>query len=373
MKHVHILGVCGTFMGGIAAIAREAGYRSPGSDRGIYPPMSEQLTRLGIDLIEGFEAEQPIRPRRRGGRQRDDPRNARGRGSAEPADSLHVRAEWLAATVLRERRVVAVSGTHGKTTTTSLLAWILQNAGREAGYLIGGAPVDFGFLGPARQRSRVRHRGRRIRHRILRQARQVPALPAGDADRQQPGIRSADIYPDLQAIVRQFHQLVRSVPGNGRLIAGRRCQRGCPAETRLLDGAGAFLGRAGSGGGRGRAGRIRPAASACATGAGTSAACRGVSAAPQRRERHGRVPRPCTSAWIPRRRWQASRASAACAAGCSSSATRRRAPVRRFRASSDRDPPHDQGLRARPTCSGCWRCSAALEQHESSAPGKARW
>ena len=133
-------------MGGVAAIAREAGFRVTGSDRNIYPPMSDQLARLGVQLIEGYAADQL------------DPApdmvvigNVMTRGMPVIEEVLNRRLpymsgpEWLASTVLRDRSVIGVSGTHGKTTTTSLVAWILECAGRKAGFLIGGAPVDFEF------------------------------------------------------------------------------------------------------------------------------------------------------------------------------------------------------------------------------------
>ncbi|MDE1924534.1 MAG: UDP-N-acetylmuramate:L-alanyl-gamma-D-glutamyl-meso-diaminopimelate ligase, partial [Gammaproteobacteria bacterium] len=142
--HVHILGVGGTFMGGLAAIARSAGFRVTGSDRDLYPPMSTQLEALGIDVIQGYEAEQlDLNP---------DVvvvGNALSRG-VPVVESMLDRGmryvsgpEWLAAEVLRGRHVLAVAGTHGKTTTTSMLAWILESAGLAPGFLIGGVPANF--------------------------------------------------------------------------------------------------------------------------------------------------------------------------------------------------------------------------------------
>ena len=142
--HVHILGISGTFMGGIAAIARAAGHRVTGSDRNVYPPMSTQLESLGIDVIQGFEAAQL------------DPApdivvvgNVMTRG--QPViEALLERGlpymsgpEWLSREVLKDRWVLAVAGTHGKTTTSSLLAWILEHAGLAPGFLIGGVPANF--------------------------------------------------------------------------------------------------------------------------------------------------------------------------------------------------------------------------------------
>lgn len=235
MKHIHILGACGTFMGGIAAIAREAGYRVTGSDRGIYPPMSDQLARLGIELVEGFDAGQL------------DPApdvvvvgNVMTRGMPVIEAMLErglpwtSGPEWLATHVLRDRHVIAVSGTHGKTTTTSLLAWIFESAGRNVGFLIGGAPADFEFsarLGTDPvfvieadeydiaffdKRAKFLH----YRPRTL-------VINNIEYDH-------ADIYPDLDAILNQFHQLVRTVPGNGRIVVpaadpvvDRLLARGC--------------------------------------------------------------------------------------------------------------------------------------------------
>ncbi|RPH40952.1 MAG: UDP-N-acetylmuramate:L-alanyl-gamma-D-glutamyl-meso-diaminopimelate ligase, partial [Burkholderiales bacterium] len=144
--HLHILGICGTFMGGLAAIAREAGHRVTGCDANVYPPMSDQLRALGIDLIEGFDASQiGLAP---------DVwvvGNVVTRGNPLMEAILDARQpyisgpQWLAENVLAGRRVLAVAGTHGKTTTSSLLAWILEACGRSPGFLIGGVPVDFPF------------------------------------------------------------------------------------------------------------------------------------------------------------------------------------------------------------------------------------
>lgn len=217
--HVHILGICGTFMGGIAAIARAAGFTVTGSDRNVYPPMSTQLEALGINLTEGFDAAQ-LTPA---------PDvvvigNVMTRGQPvieallESGLPFASGPEWLAREVLKERWVLAVAGTHGKTTTASLLAWILEHAGLEPGFLIGGVPVNFGVsarLGAAPffvieadeydtaffdKRAKFVH----YRPRTL-------ILNNLEYDH-------ADIYPDIGAIQRQFHHLVRIVPGSGRII-----------------------------------------------------------------------------------------------------------------------------------------------------------
>ncbi len=218
--HVHILGICGTFMGGIAALAKAAGHTVTGSDSGIYPPMSDELARLGIDVFEGWGSAQ------------FSPRpdiviigNAMSRGNEAVEYVLNEGLEydsgpaWLAAHVLRERWVLAVAGTHGKTTTTSLLAWILEYAGLEPGFLIGGVAENFGltarfgsspfFVIEADEydtaffdkRSKFVH----YRPRTL-------ILNNLEFDH-------ADIFADLAAIEWQFHQLLRTVPANGRIIA----------------------------------------------------------------------------------------------------------------------------------------------------------
>jgi UDP-N-acetylmuramate: L-alanyl-gamma-D-glutamyl-meso-diaminopimelate ligase len=219
MQHVHILGVCGTFMGGVAAIAKEAGYRVTGSDRNIYPPMSTQLQRLGVELIEGYEAAQL------------DPApdvvvvgNVMTRGMPVIEELLNRRIpymsgpEWLAGAVLRGRHVIGVSGTHGKTTTTSLVAWILEHAGRRAGFLIGGVPADFEFsarLGSdpvfviEADEYDTAFFDKRAKFLLYRP--QTLIINNLEFDH-------ADIYPDLEAITRQFHQLIRAVPANGRLV-----------------------------------------------------------------------------------------------------------------------------------------------------------
>ncbi len=217
--HVHILGVCGTFMGGVAAIARAAGFRVTGSDRNVYPPMSTQLEALGIQVTEGFEASQlePAPDMVVVG-------NVMTRGQPVIEALLESRIpylsgpEWLAREVLKERWVLAVAGTHGKTTTSSLLAWILEHAGLNPGFLIGGVPANFGVsarLGAApffvieadeydtaffdKRAKFVHYRPRTV------------VLNNLEFDH-------ADIYPDVAAIQRQFHHLVRTVPGSGRIV-----------------------------------------------------------------------------------------------------------------------------------------------------------
>jgi UDP-N-acetylmuramate: L-alanyl-gamma-D-glutamyl-meso-diaminopimelate ligase len=229
--HVHILGICGTFMGGIAAIARAAGHRVTGSDRNVYPPMSTQLQALGIELIQGYDAEQlDLNP---------DVvvvGNVMTRGMPvieamlDRGVSYTSGPEWLASAVLRERWVLAVAGTHGKTTTSSMLAWILQDAGLSPGFLIGGIPDNFGEsarLGEAPffvieadeyDTAFFDKRAKFVHYRP-----RTAVLNNLEYDH-------ADIYPDLAAIERQFHHLVRTVPRIGRIV----CNGVDPALTRVL-------------------------------------------------------------------------------------------------------------------------------------------
>ncbi|MFO1426438.1 MAG: UDP-N-acetylmuramate:L-alanyl-gamma-D-glutamyl-meso-diaminopimelate ligase [Steroidobacteraceae bacterium] len=217
--HVHILGICGTFMGGIAAIAKAAGHRVTGSDRNVYPPMSTQLAELGIEVVEGFDAAQL------------DPApdvvvvgNVMTRGHAV-IEALLERGipyasgpEWLAREVLRDRWVLAVAGTHGKTTTTSLLAWILERAGLAPGFLIGGVPADFGVS--ARLGAKpffVIEADEYDTAFFDKRAKFVHYRPR-TAILNNLEFDHADIYPDVASIQRQFHHLVRIVPGGGRIV-----------------------------------------------------------------------------------------------------------------------------------------------------------
>ncbi|MGA8094535.1 MAG: UDP-N-acetylmuramate:L-alanyl-gamma-D-glutamyl-meso-diaminopimelate ligase [Steroidobacteraceae bacterium] len=217
--HVHILGVCGTFMGGIAAIARADGHRVTGSDSNVYPPMSTQLEALGIELTEGYGAAQL------------DPApdvvvvgNVMTRGQPV-VEALLDRGipyasgpEWLAREVLRDRWVLAVAGTHGKTTTSSLLAWILEHAGLEPGFLIGGVPANFetsARLGAAPffviEADEYDTAFFDKRAKFVHYHPRTVILNNLEFDH-------ADIYPDVAAIQRQFHHLVRTVPGGGRIV-----------------------------------------------------------------------------------------------------------------------------------------------------------
>lgn len=218
--HIHILGICGTFMAGVAAIAKAAGHRVTGSDQGVYPPMSDQLVAMGIDVIEGYEADQlNLNPdvvvvgnvMTRGMPVIEMMLNRRLRYMSGP--------EWLANEVLCKQRVVGVAGTHGKTTTTSILAWIMEQAGHEPGFLIGGVPQDFGIsarLGAGKvfviEADEYDTAFFDKRAKFLHYRPEIQIINNLEFDH-------ADIYTDLEAIQWQFHQLIRALPGNGRLIA----------------------------------------------------------------------------------------------------------------------------------------------------------
>jgi UDP-N-acetylmuramate: L-alanyl-gamma-D-glutamyl-meso-diaminopimelate ligase len=217
--HVHILGICGTFMGGLAALARAAGFTVTGSDRNVYPPMSTQLESLGIALTEGFEAAQlmPAPDMVVVG-------NVMTRGQPVIEALLESRLpymsgpEWLARTLLKNRWVLAVAGTHGKTTTASLLAWILEDAGRDPGFLIGGVPANFGASARSgREPFFVIEADEYDTAFFDKRAKFVHYHPR-TVILNNLEYDHADIYPDVAAIQRQFHHLVRIVPGSGRII-----------------------------------------------------------------------------------------------------------------------------------------------------------
>jgi UDP-N-acetylmuramate: L-alanyl-gamma-D-glutamyl-meso-diaminopimelate ligase len=217
--HVHILGICGTFMGGIAAIARAAGHRVTGSDQNVYPPMSTQLESLGIEITQGFDAAQL------------DPTpdvvvvgNVMSRGKPV-VEALLERGipyasgpEWLARVVLKDRWVLAVSGTHGKTTTSSMLAHILDHAGLAPGFLIGGVPGNFDVsarLGNAPffviEADEYDTAFFDKRAKFVHYHPRTLILNNLEFDH-------ADIYPDLESIQRQFSHLLRIVPGSGLIV-----------------------------------------------------------------------------------------------------------------------------------------------------------
>ncbi|HCY62331.1 MAG TPA: UDP-N-acetylmuramate:L-alanyl-gamma-D-glutamyl-meso-diaminopimelate ligase [Oxalobacteraceae bacterium] len=246
--HIHILGICGTFMGGLAVLAKQAGHRVTGCDANVYPPMSTQLEAQGIELIEGFGPEQV-------GLQPDlfVVGNVVSRGNPLMEEILNrglpytSGPQWIGEHILQGKWVLAVAGTHGKTTTSSMLAWILEDAGYHPGFLIGGVPMNFG-----------------ISARLAGDDAASPffVIEADEYDTAFFDKRSkfvhyhaktailnnleydhADIFPDLAAIETQFHHLVRTVPGVGRVVVNggeeslkRVIARGCWSEAEWFGG-----------------------------------------------------------------------------------------------------------------------------------------
>ena len=246
--HLHILGICGTFMGGIAAIARRAGHAVTGCDANVYPPMSTQLADLGIALTEGFDPGQLDTVAKAADVFVIGNVVSRGNPLIEAVMSRGRQyvsgPQWLFEHVLHDKWVLAVAGTHGKTTTSAMLAQILDRAGLDPGFLIGGVPVDFGvsarltdspfFVIEADEydtaffdkRSKFVHY--RPRTAILNNLE----------------FDHADIFADLGAIETQFHHLVRTIPGNGRIIVNgsdealaRVIGRGAWSEIERFDAA----------------------------------------------------------------------------------------------------------------------------------------
>ncbi|MDR2787734.1 MAG: UDP-N-acetylmuramate:L-alanyl-gamma-D-glutamyl-meso-diaminopimelate ligase [Candidatus Accumulibacter sp.] len=250
--HIHILGICGTFMGGIARLARAAGHRVTGCDAAVYPPMSAQLEDAGIDPIEGYGPEQTSL----------NPDcfvigNAISRGNPLLEEILdrglnHVSGpQWLADNVLNGRWVLAVAGTHGKTTTSSMLAWILEEAGSSPGFLIGGVPMNFGVS------ARLRGDRRDSPFFVI----EADEYDTAFCDKRSKFIHyrprtvvlnnlefdHADIFADLAAIETQFHHLVRTLPRGGRLISNageasleRVLARGCWTPVEYFNEAGGW-------------------------------------------------------------------------------------------------------------------------------------
>lgn len=244
--HIHILGICGTFMGGLAVLAREAGHKVTGCDANVYPPMSTQLEAQGIELIEGFKPEQlELNP---------DVfviGNVVSRGNPLMEAILErglpyvSGPQWLRENVLQGRWVLAVAGTHGKTTTSSMLAWILEHAGMNPGFLIGGVPQNFGVSARLTETPFFVIEADEYdtaffdkRSKFVHYAPRTAVLNNLEYDH-------ADIFPDLAAIETQFHHLVRTIPANGLIVAngaeaalGRVLQRGAWTPVQHFGGDG---------------------------------------------------------------------------------------------------------------------------------------
>ncbi len=233
--HIHILGICGTFMGGIAAIARSAGHQVTGCDANVYPPMSTQLQALGIELIEGFSPEQV----------KLNPDlfvigNVVARGNALMEAILDrglpyaSGPQWLAEAVLRGKHVLAVAGTHGKTTTTSMLAWMLEQGGLNPGFLIGGVPENFGISARLSATPFFVIEADEYDTAFFDKRSKFVHYHPRTAILNNLEFDHADIFADLAAIETQFHHLVRTVPGNGLIVSNggdanleRVLKRGC--------------------------------------------------------------------------------------------------------------------------------------------------
>jgi UDP-N-acetylmuramate: L-alanyl-gamma-D-glutamyl-meso-diaminopimelate ligase len=247
--HIHILGICGTFMGGLAVLAKEAGHKVTGCDANVYPPMSTQLEEQGIEIIQGFGAEQlSLKP------DLFVVGNVVSRGNSLMEEILNrglpyvSGPQWIGEHILHDKWVLAVAGTHGKTTTASMLAWILEDCGYSPGFLIGGVPLNFGIS--------ARLSGKEAdsiffvmeadeydtaffdkRSKFVHYHAKTAILNNLEFDH-------ADIFADVAAIETQFHHLVRTVPGNGRLIVNARepslqhvIGRGCWSEKEWFGGA----------------------------------------------------------------------------------------------------------------------------------------
>jgi UDP-N-acetylmuramate: L-alanyl-gamma-D-glutamyl-meso-diaminopimelate ligase len=240
--HIHILGICGTFMGGLAVLAKEAGHRVTGCDANVYPPMSTQLEAQGIELIQGFGPEQVAL----------NPDlyvigNVVSRGNPLIEEIMNrglpyvSGPQWMGEHILRNKWVLAVAGTHGKTTTSAMLAWILEDAGYAPGFLIGGVPMNFGIS------ARLTGNGADSDFFVI----EADEYDTAFFDKRSKFVHyhaktailnnleydHADIFPDLGAIETQFHHLVRTVPGIGKVIFNadeaaleRVIQRGCWSE-----------------------------------------------------------------------------------------------------------------------------------------------
>ena len=218
--HLHILGICGTFMGGIAAIAKSAGYRVTGCDANVYPPMSDQLRALGIELTEGFGAEQlALRPDAwlignvvtRGNPLMEAILDAGERYVSGP--------QWFAEYVLRGKHVLAVAGTHGKTTVSAMLAGILERAGLAPGFLIGGVPNDFPVSARLTSSPLFVIEADEYDTAFFDKRSKFVHYRPRTAILNNIEFDHADIFDDLAAIERQFHHFVRTVPKSGKVIA----------------------------------------------------------------------------------------------------------------------------------------------------------
>ncbi len=273
--HIHILGICGTFMGGLAALAREAGHKVTGCDTGVYPPMSDQLRALGIELIEGYGADQMAlapdmfvignvvsRARLADGSAKVPSEGSAVHGVASVGAKYPLMEailnsglpytsgpQWLSNHVLHHpthhatgpRHVLAVAGTHGKTTTTAMLAWILEQAGLQPGFLIGGVPLNFGVSARLGEGNTFVIEADEYDTAFFDKRSKFVHYRPRTAILNNLEFDHADIFSDLAAIERQFHHLVRTIPSQGRVVVNahedslqRVLAQGCWSEQVLF-------------------------------------------------------------------------------------------------------------------------------------------
>ncbi len=218
--HIHILGICGTFMGGLALIARQLGYQVSGSDQNVYPPMSTQLEEQGIQLMQGYHKENlSTKP------DLVIIGNAMSRGNPEVEAVLNQNLkyvsgpQWLSEHVLQNKWVLAIAGTHGKTTTTSMLTWILEDQGFNPGFLIGGIPLNFGISARLGESDFFVIEADEYDTAFFDKRSKFVHYRPRTAVLNNLEFDHADIFPDLDAIKRQFHHFVRTIPGEGLIIA----------------------------------------------------------------------------------------------------------------------------------------------------------
>ena len=254
--HIHILGICGTFMGGIALLARDAGHRVTGCDANVYPPMSTQLAAQAIEIVEGYGADQTAfapdlwvvgNVVTRG--------NPLMEAILDRGERYVSGPQWLAENVLAGKHVVAVAGTHGKTTATAMLAWILERGGKRPGFLVGGVPNDFGVSARPAPGSLFVIEADEYDTAFFDKRSKFVHYPARTAILNNLEFDHADIFPDLAAIETQFHHFVRMLPRSARIVANgadealaRVLARGCWSELEQFDAVDGWSSRQAAGG-----------------------------------------------------------------------------------------------------------------------------
>lgn len=256
--HLHVLGICGTFMGGLAVLARAAGFRVTGCDAEVYPPMSEQLAALGIELVEGYDANQiGLNPDlwvvgnvvKRG--------NPLMEAILERGDRFVSGPAWLADQILFGRWVLAVAGTHGKTSTSAMLAWVLAYAGKDPSFLIGGVPSNFGVSARLGASPYFVIEADEYDTAFFDKRSKFIHYPARTSILNNLEFDHADIFGDLADIERQFHNFVRILPGSGKILLNARdatlrrvLDQGCWSALETFGAPDGWEEQAAAGGGR---------------------------------------------------------------------------------------------------------------------------